>query len=167
MTASPIAKLDPRFSEPGAVATPWPDVEQVISDAELFWISTVRGDGRPHVVPLPAVWHDGRAHFCTGPTEQKAANLAANPRCALTTGVNRWKQGLDVVIEGRARRVQDTERLRLLADLWEAKYDGDWHYEVAEGAFHHDAGEAHVFEVVPEKVLAFSKEAFGQTSYRF
>src|SRR3954469_5885153 len=103
----PLPELDARFSAPGAVATPWADVRRAIAGAELFWISTVRSDGRPHVTPLPAVWHDDRLHFCTGAGEQKAVNLARSPHVALTTGSNRWKEGLDLVVEGEAVQVTD------------------------------------------------------------
>src|SRR5262245_33620375 len=101
----PKPEVDARFSDPDASATPWPEVRAVLEESELFWISTVRADGRPHVVPLPAVWVDETLHFCTGSEEQKAVNLARDPRCALTTGVNRWKVGLDAVVEGTAVRV--------------------------------------------------------------
>ena len=33
--------------------------------------------------------------------------------------------------------------------------------------FHHDGGDAIVFEVAPVKVLAFAKGVFAQTRYRF
>ncbi len=101
----PNAEQDIRFGDPDARATPWTDVVQVFDTAELFWISTVRGNGRPHVTPLPAVWFSDRFHFCTGLSEQEAINLARNPHVALTTGSNRWKEGLDVVVEGVAVRV--------------------------------------------------------------
>ena len=140
----------------------------MLETAELFWISTVRGDGRPHVTPLPAVWHDGRLHFCTGPAEQKAVNLARNPHVALTTGTNRWKAGLDLVVEGTAVQVTDESRLRTLADLWRGKYHGDWDFAVEQGMFRHgDGGNAVVFEVAPAKVLAFAKGRFAQTRYGF
>src|SRR4030081_3151465 len=113
-TAIPAAELDARFSDPNASATPWERVEHTIDGAELFWISTVRTDGRPHVTPLPAVWHDNTLHFCTGADEQKGVNLAGNPNCILTTGTNVWKSGLDVVVEGRAERVTDDSQLRVL-----------------------------------------------------
>ena len=164
---SPVADVDARFSDAGATATPWPEVRAAIAEAELFWISTVRSDGRPHVTPLPAVWHVGALYFCTGAGEQKGVNLARNQHCALTTGRNAWKDGLDVVIEGRAERVLDEELLRQLAGAWESKYRGDWHFEVENGAFRHDAGEALVFGVVPDKVLAFAKGEFAQTRFRF
>ena len=77
--AIPVTTLDPRFSDPTAVATEWDEARRVLETAELFWISTVRADGRPHVTPLVAVWADGAIHFCTGAAEQKAINLRAQP----------------------------------------------------------------------------------------
>ena len=71
------------------------------------------------------------------------------------------------MIEGRAERVEDEERLRELAASWLTKYDGDWDYEVRNHAFHHDAGEALVFRVAANKILAFAKGDFAQTAYRF
>ena len=164
----PASEQDIRFGDPESPPTPWSEVRRVLETAELCWISTVRRDGRPHVTPLPAVWSDDRLHFCTGPAEQKAVNLAGNPHVVLTTGANQWKQGLDVVVEGDAVRVTDDTRLRVLADLWRSKYRGDWDFAVKDGMFHHqDGGSAVVFEVAPTKVLAFAKGQFAQTRYRF
>ena len=42
------SRFDPRFSSPGAHATPWPAVETVLVGAELYWLTTVRADGLPH-----------------------------------------------------------------------------------------------------------------------
>src|SRR5947199_10672015 len=114
----PVNELDARFSDPDASATAWADVHRLIQRAELFWISTVRSDGRPHVTPIPAVWRDGALYFCTGAGEQKGVNLARNGNCALVTGNNTWKSGLDVVIEGCAQRVSDEALLQRLADAW-------------------------------------------------
>ena len=58
------------------------------------------------------------------------------------------------------------EVLRRLASARESKYHGDWHFDVANGAFQGEGGEALVFEVVPTKVLAFAKGEFAQTRYR-
>ena len=162
----PVAELDSRFSAPDAAPTQWADVRRVLDHAELFWISTVRADGRPHVTPLPAIWRDDALYFCTGAGEQKGVNLARNPKCTLTTGTNAWKSGLDVVVEGTATRVVDDERLRTLAGEWASKYHGDWQFDVANGAFHHEGGEAIVYEVAPHKILAFAKGEFAQTRFR-
>ena len=105
--------------------------------AELFWISTVRADGRPHVTPLVAVWVDGAIHFCTGFAEQKAINLGASPHVILMTGCNRWDAGLDVVVEGEAVQVTDDDMLHRLAGVWATKWDGRWQWLVRDGRFHH------------------------------
>src|ERR1022692_2408733 len=100
--SKPVTSIDTRFSDPVAVATGWDETRAVLETAELFWISTVRSDGRPHVTPLVAVWLDGALHFSTGATEQKAVNLRDNPHVILMTGRNDWKDGLDLVVEGDA-----------------------------------------------------------------
>jgi hypothetical protein len=45
------------FSHPDATPTPWAVGLEHVIDADTFWLSTVRPDGRPHVTPLIAVWH--------------------------------------------------------------------------------------------------------------
>jgi nitroimidazol reductase NimA-like FMN-containing flavoprotein (pyridoxamine 5'-phosphate oxidase superfamily) len=164
----PQAELDSRYSSEGAIAPAWSEAEALLSAAELFWISTVRPDGRPHVTPLPTVWENGALHFCTGPEERKARNLALNPRVVLTTGTNTWNSGYDLVVEGEAERVADDGRLRELAAAWEGKYGSFWHFEVRDGYFHHGPGRALVFAVAPRTVFGFGKgEPFSQTRWRF
>jgi nitroimidazol reductase NimA-like FMN-containing flavoprotein (pyridoxamine 5'-phosphate oxidase superfamily) len=161
-------KIDKRFSNPDAEATPWADALRVLEQAELYWLTTVRTDGRPHVTPLIGVLADEVLHFCTGLEEQKGRNLEHNDRVAVTTGNNAWAKGLDVVVEGRAVRIGDDDELRRLAKAWEAKYGSEWHWDVAEGMFRHaDGGGAGVFRIEPAKVLAFAKDPHGQTTYRF
>jgi hypothetical protein len=168
MATEPMTELDERFSDPGAGATPWSEARDVLEAAELFWITTVRADGRPHVTPLVAVWLDDAVHFCTGAAEQKGVNLVANPHVVLTTGCNRWDEGLDVVVEGNAVRVTDDALLRRLAEAWTGKWDGRWTFEARDGAFQHgDEGEALVFAVAPTKVLAFAKGEFSHTRHLF
>jgi len=164
----PDTKLDSRFSDPDAVATEWEETRRLLEKAELFWISTVRADGRPHVTPLVAVSLEDAIHFTTGPREQKAVNLRANPNVILTTGCNEWNRGLDIVVEGKAVQVADNDLLERLAEAWATKWDGRWQYDVHDGAFEHKGGGAAlVFSVRPTKIFAFAKGTFGQTRHRF
>src|SRR5215203_1173023 len=129
----PTGKIDPRYGDPSATAPPWKEIEELLTNAQLYWIITVRTDGRPHAVPLVGVWYDGAFAFCTGSEEQKQRNLDANPQVSVTTGgmgANGWSSGRDVVVEGAAERVTDAETLQTLADAWFAKYGEDWHFEV-------------------------------------
>jgi general stress protein 26 len=175
-SASTTPRLDARFSDPTATAVPWDDARRALERAELSWITTVRADGRPHVTPLVAVWFDDALHFCTGPDEQKARNLLANPHVVVTTGCNGWDEGLDVMVEGEAVRVTDRPMLERLAAAWREKWDGRWTYEPVDGGFAHgadapadaasaDHGPVHVYAVRPSKVLAFGKDPFSQTRY--
>jgi general stress protein 26 len=162
----PVTQLDARFSDADTRPTTWAAAREVLETAQLSWISTVRADGRPHVTPLVAVWLDGALHFTTGPEEQKAVNLATNPNVVLTTGCNTWDRGLDVVVEGEARRVTDRATLERLAAAWRTKWDGSWQFDVTDEGFHHDAGGlALVFAVEPTKVLAFGKGPFTHTRH--
>jgi nitroimidazol reductase NimA-like FMN-containing flavoprotein (pyridoxamine 5'-phosphate oxidase superfamily) len=165
----PLTELDARFSDPAAAASDWDETRGVLEDAELFWIATVRADGRPHVTPLVAVWLDDAIYFATGAGEQKAVNLRTNQNVILTTGCNEWERGLDVVVEGEAVQVKEEEVLERLSEAWATKWDGRWHYEVHDGGFRHQAGTGAilVFSVKPTKVLAFAKGTFGQTRHRF
>jgi general stress protein 26 len=167
MTSQPTGKLDSRFSDPEAEATPWPVVARALEDAELYWLTTVRADGRPHVTPLIGVVHHGAAHFCTGLREQKARNLEHHADVALTTGTNTWAAGLDVVVEGTAVRVTDQDALQALADAYVAKYGEAWRFEVGDGVFRSEGGgDAAVFRVEAGKVMAFAKDPHAHTTYR-
>jgi nitroimidazol reductase NimA-like FMN-containing flavoprotein (pyridoxamine 5'-phosphate oxidase superfamily) len=166
----PITKLDPQYSSPSATATPWATAAVQLEKAEIFWLSTVRPDRRPHVTPLPAIWMDGGLYFCTGAEERKAKNLAQNAHCILTTGRNTLnEEGLDLVVEGDAVRVLDNAELQCVADLFEAKYGSDWHYDVHDGTFvGNEENVALVFKVVPTTAFGFGKGAvFSQTRWRF
>ena len=161
----PAAELHPGFSSDNAAATPWSEARELLEKAGIYWLTTVRPDGRPHVTPLFAVWLDGALFFCTGPSERKAKNLEFNSHCAITTGCN-VIEGLDLVVEGDAENVSDEARLQAVAGRFASKYD--WHYAVRDGAFYGEGGRADVYEVAPTTVFGFGKgEVSSQTRYRF
>ena len=151
MTSQPTASLDRRFSDPAAGATPWDETVRALEQAELYWLTTVRADGRPHVTPLIGVLHEH------------------SDRVALTTGTNTWASGLDIVVEGVAVRVDDDGALRRLADAYVAKYGDVWQFGVVDGAFRNSESDdpVPVFRIAPSKVMAFAKDPHAQTSYRF
>jgi general stress protein 26 len=169
-----VGEIDPRYGDAAATAPAWAQVEGLLSNAQLYWIVTVRADGRPHAVPLVGIWHDGAFAFCTGAQEQKVRNLDAHPQVAVatgTTGAGGWDSGKEVVVEGTAERITDPAALQVLADAWYAKYGDDWHFAVRGDEFvelSHSGdgtGGARVFRVAPAKVLVFGGE-HGQTRFR-
>ena len=71
MTETIKTELDARFSDEDAAATPWEEGRDRLADASIYWLTTVRPDGRPHMTPLIGVWLDDAMHFCTGVSEQQ------------------------------------------------------------------------------------------------
>jgi hypothetical protein len=165
---SPQTDLDGRFSSPAAAATPWADAVAALEKAEIFWLTTVRPDSRPHVTPLLAVWMDDALYFCSGETEQKTKNLARNAHCILTTSSGAAaNSGFDIVIEGDALPTTDESKLRRLADRYKQKFG--WTFTVRDGVLVNDQdGPTVVYEVRPQKAFGFGRgETFTQTRWRF
>ena len=168
---APLTDLDGRFSSPGAAALPWRDAVLQLRKAEVLWLSTVTPGGRPHVVPLIAVWLDGALFFSTGEDERKAKNLETNTHVTITTGSNALTEGLDIVVEGEAAIVRDDAKVRRIADAYVAKYGQGWRLPGIEGVL--------TFEVTPSKAFGFGRrdgqigfpsgqgELFSQTRWRF
>jgi len=142
-------------------------VRKALASAELYWLTTVRADGRPHVTPLVGVWIDDSFVFCTGSDEQKTRNLEKGDAVAVTTGANTWNDGVDVVVEGRAERVKGLNVLTDLADAYRDKYGDDWDYDADDEVFDPEGGRTLVYRVAPTKVIAFAKSPHGQTTFKW
>ncbi len=165
----PRAVLDRRYSSEHAAPTPWSEAQGTLEAAKVYWLSTVRADGRPHVTSIAAVWLDGAVHFTTGEDEQKAKNLGHNPNVVVTIGSSELT-GIDVVVEGQAVRVTDPSRLQRLADAYIPKYGDLFIHRVRDGTLYAEGaeGEVFAFEVKATKAFAFGKgESFSQTRWRF
>ena len=165
----PSTEIDDRYGSPGAEATPWSVAWQALERAEIYWLSTVRADGRPHVTPVVAVCIDGLAYVSSGPAEQKVMNLLANPQCVLMTGTSAMAGSLDVVVEGDAIRVVDAATLARVADAYNLKYEEPFHFWPADGVLNGGGGgDSFLFRIAPAKAFSFGRgDTFSQTRYRF
>lgn len=167
----PLTELDAGFSSEGAQPTEWAEGHQHLEEAKVFWLSTVRPDGRPHVTPLLAVWCADAMYFCTGSDERKAKNLTRNPHCILTTGRNTLDESLDVVVEGQVAQVSDGAELEQVANTFESKYGT--HLTAPEGTWFGlgdtiRRGEVLVYRVTPTTALGFARgKQFSQTRWHF
>jgi hypothetical protein len=132
------------------------------------WLATTRPDGRPHVVPIDAVWDQGHFYFTAADSTRKAKNLAENARCVMSLAA----KDLDITLEGEARKIEDEDKLKHLADVFAS---GGWAPEVRDGAFYHEysapsAGPPpwFVYEFAPKTVFAVATaEPYGATRWRF
>jgi hypothetical protein len=109
---------------------PWSRVREALAalprpETPLF-LSTVGPDGRPHSAGVGCVEHEGGVFFTSGPATRKSRHLAANPACTLSLRL----PGVDLVLEGEARRATEPDVLARVAALyrehgWPAEPDGD------------------------------------------
>jgi hypothetical protein len=83
-------------------------------NARTKWLSTINGDGTPHVTAVGALWIDGTYWFQTGAGTRKHRNLDRDPRCSIAVSV----RDADVVIEGTAERVSDPAAVARAAKAW-------------------------------------------------
>ena len=144
---------------PATTPIEWPEVVRRFSAAPQIWISTVAADGRPSARPVLCVWVDGALHFTVGPGTRKARNLAATGRCVASVTT----EGMDLVIEGTARRVTDEAHLRGVGEAYGDRHG--WPVTVVDGAFEATYGapsagpppyQPHV--LVPERAYAFGTD---------
>ena len=97
------AKLDER-------SRPNPDAH----NAWTTWLATLNEDGSPHVTPVGAMWLDGTFWFQTGTGTRKSRNVARDRRCSVAVSID----GADVVLEGDAVRVTESDALARIAKAW-------------------------------------------------
>ena len=104
-----------------------PDPEHPGADTTTF-LSTTRPDGTAHTAPVGALWHEGDFYFTSSDGTRKSRNLTQNPKCTFSVKLT----GIDVVLEGEASRVTDTETIEALASEYRA---AGWPVTVAGDAF--------------------------------
>ena len=76
-------------------------VDERLRKEPIIWLSTVRADGRPHLVPVWFFWNGETITIYSQPNNQKMRNLQHNANVALA--LEAADEGDDVVIiEGKA-----------------------------------------------------------------
>jgi nitroimidazol reductase NimA-like FMN-containing flavoprotein (pyridoxamine 5'-phosphate oxidase superfamily) len=144
-------------AEQGSGLIPWPEIERRLTVSHDYWVATVRPDGRPHVMPVWGVWFDGRLWFSSGLRSRKARNLAAEPRCTITTD-----QAQDpVVLDGLAEQVVDADGIAAFLAAMNGKYDAGMTAAFLDPAVNG------TFAVRPQRVIALSHDDFTGSPTRW
>ncbi|TMB60288.1 MAG: pyridoxamine 5'-phosphate oxidase family protein [Chloroflexi bacterium] len=153
---------------------PWSRARQQLAAASRgvahlsYWLATVAPGGRPHSAAVGALWVDDRIYLVSGPRTRKSRNLARDPRCVVSVSL----PGLDLVMEGTARRVTDQKTLRRIAARYRAV---GWPAHATEGAFTapYSAPSAgpppwYLYAVTPSTAFGVAgKKPHGATRWRF
>ena len=89
--------------------SPRASVAAALETSEVVWLSSVRPDGAPHVVPTWFVWDGTAIVVLSKPSAQKVRNLARLPRA--------------MVAIGDPGATFDVELVEAVAELAEAPFD--------------------------------------------
>jgi Pyridoxamine 5'-phosphate oxidase len=153
----------------GALA--WADGRDRLAAARLYWRATWGPGGRPHVRPVFGVMVEDVLYSTSSQAARKTANLAADPRCSLTTSTDE----IDFIVEGTAAPVTDPATLDQIVEAYHAKYG--WPVSVRSGTFHAPFGAPTAgpppyqpYAIVPEVVYGLGlneANALLSTRWRF
>jgi general stress protein 26 len=141
----------------GSGLLPWSWAEERLIRSHGFWLATVTPQGAPHLMPVWAIWDDGRLWFSSANESRKARNLSAEPRCTLSTD-NPLEP---VVVQGRAERIIDRATLVRMLAAENAKYGTDYGTDMIDPALNS------VFSLRPEWVFALDSSDFTGSPTRF
>jgi nitroimidazol reductase NimA-like FMN-containing flavoprotein (pyridoxamine 5'-phosphate oxidase superfamily) len=131
---------------------PWKWAEGILTKTQNYFLTTVRRDGRPHVMPIWGVWFDGAFYFSTGKNSIKARNLTSNPNCVLCPG------GADeaVIVEGVAKKLADKKKFAKFTKVYFEKYE--WDIAKMDGP---------VFVIQPRTAFGQIEKTFTKTATRW
>jgi len=148
-----------RTASEGTGLLPWAWAVQRLAASHDYWLATTPSDGRPHLMPVWAVWLEDALWFSCSNGSRKTRNLRGQPRCSLATD----NPQQPVVVEGVAEVVADAAELRSMLDAENAKYGTDYGLEMLDPAANT------CFKVYPRWVFAPDAADFtgSPTRYRF
>ena len=143
---------------------PWAWAAAKLTGGRNYWLVTASAQGRPHALPVWAVWDDDehRMAFSCGPRSRKARNLAENPQ--VTVAVDDTVECLS--LEGQGQVVTEATRREEWARRYVTKYQ-----PLASGLDTAFVLAHLVVEVTPERALAVIERedefAVHPTRWRF
>jgi hypothetical protein len=102
----------------------WASVRKELEDAPTYWVSTVRPDGRPHVVPRDGIWFDDTWYYGGAPETVHNRNIEKNASAVMHIG-----DGIKaIIVEGEVVTASPTlEIAQHISDVNNVKYK---HYGV-------------------------------------
>ena len=109
---------DEMIASSGGKTLPWSWAIGRIDKCRNLWLTTVRPDGRPHMMPVWGVWFSDAFAFSTGPNSRKAKNFRQNPNVAVATD-----DGAEaVIVEGTVDVMAAVSHAEFI-DAYKRKYD--------------------------------------------
>ena len=97
----------------------WSDVSKELEDAPVYWVASVRPDGRPHVIPRDGVWVDDAWYYGGSDESVHNRNIQSNPELSMHIG-----DGMKaIIVEGNAEKsTPEREVAERMAEQHNRKY---------------------------------------------
>lgn len=143
--------------EEGSGLLDWVEARERLAASHDAWLSTVTPSGAPHVMPVWVVWDDDALWFSCSAGSRKARNLAAEPRCVLTSDDPRNP----VVVEGVATVVTATPLLARFLGVVNDKYGTSYGLDLV------DPDVNRTVRVRPTRAFALNENDFGGSPTRW
>lgn len=131
----------------------WEFVAENMASDRLYWITTVRPDGKPHARPTWGVWLENTFYCGGGERTRWVRNLSTNPEIV----VHREDAEAVVILEGRAERIDDGTADETLVERIDSAYAEK--YDIRHGT--------PFFAVRPEVVFAWENYPTDATRWEF
>jgi len=153
-------KLPKGYADNPASYVDWEWVTEQLTYAENYWLSSVRPDGRPHVVPRWGAFIDNKFYYDGSPETRHAQNIMKNPNVTL-----HLENGYKVVImEGTSKPAgkPEPEFAKRLAEAITKKYASQGFSPEPD---QWDEGGLYVF--TPSQCLAWTSFYENPTKFKF
>jgi PPOX class probable F420-dependent enzyme len=106
--------------EPRTTGAPRPSIAVELQRNSVVWLSSVRPDGRPHVVPLWFHWDSHSILVFSKPGAQKVRNVRAEPRVMVAVGEPGF--AFDVELVEAVAELAGEPTSRLMSEEFATKY---------------------------------------------
>lgn len=138
----------------------WDWVAAQLTEAENYWLCSVRPDGRPHVIPRWAVFVAGKIYYDGSPETRHNRNIQLNPSISVHLESGREA----VMLEGTSRPAKkpSPELGKKLSEAYKKKYK-EFGYAPEPNSW--DEGGLYVF--TPRQCIAWSKFNEDPTKFIF
>src|SRR3989338_3611635 len=115
------------------------EIDELLNKEEIAYIATTRPDGRPHVMPIWFIYHEGKIYFETDITTAKSKNIQHNNKVMIVFGGKNT-----YIVEGSVKWCKENELGFPIRKMYWDKYgkDMDDSY-ISEKTL--------LFELIPEK----------------
>ena len=67
-----------------------PELERLLCEEKIAWLTTMRSDGMPLPTPIWFLWQDNSFLIYSQPKTKKLRNIANNPRVAINLNTDLW-----------------------------------------------------------------------------